>query len=78
MPPADTPTPTGSIGAAIRRLRDIAGIRQDALAAAVGISPGHLSRFENGKRDISRPTYDALVQALAVEGTRQRHEAGAA
>jgi transcriptional regulator with XRE-family HTH domain len=51
------------------RLRRVeAGIRQDQLAKHVGISAGHLSRFERGMRDVSLSTLDAIVRALVELG----------
>ncbi len=56
------------IGAAVRRRRVEAGIRQDHLAERVGISASHLSRFERGKRHVSLATLDAIVRALLELG----------
>lgn len=65
MPPANTAESPNEIGSAFAAMRKEAKIPQTRLAARVGISPGHLSRFEKGQRTIARPTYDALIEALA-------------
>jgi transcriptional regulator with XRE-family HTH domain len=56
------------IGASVRLRRVEAGIRQDHLAARVGISASHLSRFERGMRDVSVTTLEAIVRALVELG----------
>lgn len=78
MPPADYANTPDHLGATFARLRRQAGVRQDVLAAAIGVSNAHLSHFEAGRRNLKRETYERLVQALADEGDRQRREAGAA
>ena len=55
---------SGGIGASVRLRRVEAGIRQDHLAARVGISASHLSRFERGERDVSMTTLEAIISAL--------------
>jgi transcriptional regulator with XRE-family HTH domain len=58
------------IGASVRLRRVEAGIRQDHLAARVGISPSHLSRFERGMRHVSVATLEAIVHALIELGVQ--------
>lgn len=48
-------------GARIRRAREQAGIKQNELAASVGVQPNHLSRVERGDR---KPSFD-LVSKIA-------------
>lgn len=47
------PTPRHTLGRQLADLRRAAKIRQDDVADAVGISQGHISKIENGKRRIS-------------------------
>lgn len=42
-------THTPTTGQAIRQMRSVAGLTADQLAELAGISPGYLSRVENGK-----------------------------
>lgn len=75
MPPSTPASHAQGLGATFKTLRKQAGIRQDILAAAIGVSKSHLSHFENGRRELARDTYDRLIHALAAEGTRQRRAA---
>jgi XRE family transcriptional regulator, regulator of sulfur utilization len=52
--------------ATIRHLREDRGLGLTALAATAGISHGHLSDIESGRRDPSPVVADSLAQALGV------------
>lgn len=58
------------MGAEVRRLRLQAGLAAKELAAAAGISPGMLSKIENGGISASLTTVQALAAALAVPVTQ--------
>lgn len=51
-------------GQQLRELRDAAGIRQDHLAARIGMSKPDLSESETGKRDMSYAEYLRAKAAL--------------
>src|SRR5690606_29093147 len=55
------------VPARIRALRKQRGLTIDALATAVGIHKGHLSRIERGEKSPSLATLEAIAQTL---GTR--------
>jgi transcriptional regulator with XRE-family HTH domain len=65
MPTANVTDVAVHPGPTVRASRIEAGIKQGYLAQRVGISESHLSRFEHGKRDISRSTYEAIIAVLA-------------
>uniref|UniRef100_UPI0036F2AA57 helix-turn-helix domain-containing protein n=1 Tax=Siccirubricoccus deserti TaxID=2013562 RepID=UPI0036F2AA57 len=48
--PAASPVSLGVLGPQLRRLRGVRGLTLDALAAAVGLDKGFLSRLERGRR----------------------------
>lgn len=52
----------GDFGQKIKALRDKAGLSQPALAEAVAVSPGYVSRWETGS---SSPPPSQVVRALA-------------
>lgn len=60
------------LGATVRRLRTQSEITQTRLAAQVGISIGHLSRFERGERPVNAATYAKLLTALDDIAREQR------
>jgi transcriptional regulator with XRE-family HTH domain len=79
--PADLATGSGApgvgprtleqaMGAEVRRLRLAAGLTGKELAAAAGLSPGMLSKIENGGISASLATVQALAAALAVPVTQ--------
>jgi len=72
MTPSPPPPDAGALGATFKRLRVLAGVKQDALAVRAGISKSHLSRFENGERAIGPGTYPALIAALVEVAEAQR------
>ncbi|WP_244501662.1 helix-turn-helix domain-containing protein [Sphingomonas gellani] len=51
----------------LRRLRRAAGMSQDALAAASGISRRMIAKLEGGDTNISLTSLDKLAEALAVD-----------
>ncbi len=61
----------------LRRLRAQAGMTQQALATAVGLSRVQVARLENGTRQPSLETAQrlatALGQSLAVFDTKEQH-----
>ncbi len=52
------------VGAQVRALRTALGMKLSNLAAAAGLSPGMLSKVENGATSPSLATLQALAQAL--------------
>lgn len=58
-----------AIGRAVRRFRDQAGLTLNELSAVAGISPGMLSKIENGATSPSLSTLQALSGALNVPVT---------
>ncbi|MDR1187066.1 MAG: ImmA/IrrE family metallo-endopeptidase [Bifidobacteriaceae bacterium] len=63
----------GGIGDAILVLRRAAGVTQEKLAEAVGITQAALSRYENGMREPDDRAVEALSQALRVTSDLIRH-----
>lgn len=66
-PPAAAPGETrlrSAIGHAARRLREQAGLTLQDLARSSGISPGMLSKIENGATSPSLATIEALARGL--------------
>ena len=59
VPPAEA-----GLGKTLRQWRRSAGLRQVELAERAGISLETLSRIENGHRNPSLPTLQALLRAL--------------
>lgn len=49
----------------IREAREVAGVTARSLAKAMGITPEHLSRVENGHRPVT--TMLALAASVAIE-----------
>lgn len=60
-------TPLDHDPAALRRRRVALGRTQVEVAAAVDISPGHLSELEGGTRNPSAPLLARLADALQCE-----------
>lgn len=54
----------------IRKAREGAGMKAKDLAAALDISPEHLSRVENGHRPVTMML--ALAASVTLEGNRAR------
>jgi transcriptional regulator with XRE-family HTH domain len=53
----------------IRKLRQSAGLTQEALAEAVGLSPRAICKLETGRtQNPSAATLAAVARALGVEG----------
>lgn len=55
-----------SIGEQVREARKAAELSQEALAAKIGITRGHLAKVESGFRDADRVLTLPLALALAV------------
>jgi transcriptional regulator with XRE-family HTH domain len=53
-------------GATIRALREAIGIQQDTLAAAAGISKGHLSNIESERKQPAPAVLRAIANRLGV------------
>jgi transcriptional regulator with XRE-family HTH domain len=51
----------------IKKLRTSRGWRQWETADKLGISRAHLSSLESGKRGLSIPMMDAIIQVFGVE-----------
>jgi transcriptional regulator with XRE-family HTH domain len=58
-------TATTNPGAAIRALRQFAGLRQDDVALLVGTSDTYLSKVENGRLLPSREYVATVTRAIA-------------
>ena len=54
----------GLFGARIRRLREAAGLSQEALAAPARLHPTHISLIETGRRSVRIETIERLAKAL--------------
>lgn len=54
------------LGARLRKIRSEAGWTQEGLAAAVGVEPASLSRFERGISGFSVTTLAAIAATLKV------------
>jgi HTH-type transcriptional regulator/antitoxin HipB len=57
----------GGIGAAIRAKRNAIGIRQEQLAALVGVGPRFLSEVENGKESAAIGKVLRVLLRLGLE-----------
>ncbi|MFD9776125.1 helix-turn-helix domain-containing protein [[Kitasatospora] papulosa] len=69
----DTGTATGGFGALLRGLRTGAGLSQEELALAAGVSVRALSYMERGRsRGPQRRTVQALAQALGLDADAAR------
>jgi len=53
-------------GKRLRRIRDQLGISQEDFAKSLGITRGHLSQIENGKRNISYSIISNLAENLPI------------
>lgn len=53
-------------GALLRRLRTMSGWSLNGLAKEVEIDPGHLSRCENGTREMSKRVAQRIAGVLGV------------
>jgi transcriptional regulator with XRE-family HTH domain len=58
--------PQPALGAAIRALRDKAGMTQEAVAQKAGITVAHLSGIERGHANPSWAAVTAIAEALDV------------
>ncbi len=56
----------GTLRERLRELRGAAGLKQDAIAARMGISQSFLSKIENGQADLTPELLGALQNALGV------------
>ena len=65
-PLRNAPTATGILGPQLRRLRQARGLTLDALAEAVGLDKGFLSRLERGRKAPSVATLLRLSGSLGV------------
>ncbi|TWB23464.1 helix-turn-helix protein [Nitrospirillum amazonense] len=53
-------------GANLRRLRDRAGLSQEAVAARMGVDRAHVSLMERGQQNVTLTTLWAVCEALQV------------
>lgn len=56
----------GETASTLRALRLSKGLSQGALAAAMGVNQGQMSRWENGKADMRVSTLRRLAEVLGV------------
>jgi transcriptional regulator with XRE-family HTH domain len=54
------------LGYKIKRMRELRGVRQDAVAKALGIKQGYYSEMEAGKHEISEERLDIIAEAMGV------------
>ena len=73
LPP--TSTSAASVGAALREMRQEAGIKIREMARAVGISATTLSLYERGRRPVSAETVARYARAIADEIAHRRGDA---
>jgi transcriptional regulator with XRE-family HTH domain len=57
-----------TFGEALRRLREVAGLSQPALARRVHVSQASLSRYENGRQTVDPKTADRFDKILKADG----------
>lgn len=55
------------VGGQVRRLREGAGLRQEELAARVGLSRASIANVEAGKQAVPLHLFAAITEALGVE-----------
>lgn len=53
-------------GEALRRLRQLAGLQQQEVAALLGITPGALSQWESGRTELRVTDVQKLAQAFEM------------
>lgn len=58
------PTKAETFAARLRRLRERAGLTQEALAACLGVTRQAVARWESGTREPSLATAELLAAAL--------------
>lgn len=58
--------PAQQFGANLRRLRDAAGLTQEALSERTMLDPGEISRLERGRRDPQLLTIVRVARGLDV------------
>jgi transcriptional regulator with XRE-family HTH domain len=58
--------PTAQFAQNLRRLREAAGMTQEALSQTAGMGPAELSRLERGGRDPQLRTIVRLARGLGV------------
>ena len=56
----------GELGRAVRRIRKLRGLTQEATAQLAGVSANYLSLLENGQRGATLDTLNALAQVLGI------------
>lgn len=56
----------GTIGAAMKRFREAAGLTQDEAAIRMGVDQTHWARWERGAYKPSRRSLERIAQALGV------------
>lgn len=57
------------LGYVIRQARERAGLKQDDLAAKIGLPASSLSRIENGSYAVSANNFMAIANALGTTGS---------
>lgn len=61
-----------TFGSLLKHLRSLHGISQRKLAASIGISPGHLSRIESGKKNPpKRETIERICHVLNLDSEQR-------
>ncbi len=57
------------IGSNVRKLRDLKGMKQEELAAILGITPGALSNIENDKGDPTLSRIEEIASIFEIKAT---------
>lgn len=58
-----------TFGQELKRVREAAGLSQNALAKKVGLNASYINRLESGEREPPRPeTVTALAEGLGLDG----------
>ncbi|MBV6658712.1 MAG: helix-turn-helix transcriptional regulator [Devosiaceae bacterium] len=68
----ETMTGSRDIGLTARTIRLDLGLTLESVCEAVGLSKGHLSRFERGEKTLSAPKIEALAAVLETSVERLR------
>jgi transcriptional regulator with XRE-family HTH domain len=63
---ANRQTPSQAFGANVKRLRQAAGLSQEALAAKAGVHRTYLGSAERGERNVSLDNICRIAAALCV------------
>ncbi len=60
---------TANIGAAIKRLRNVAGVKASQMASDLGISNAYLSELENNKKTMTLPLLEGYARRFGISAS---------